>query len=62
MSKKVQIKESDLINLIDNIVTEAVAEKKKQWIAENKSKNSNVLEERIKSLESKINSLTEGKK
>ena len=62
MSKKVKITESELIDLIDNIVTEAVAEKKKQWIAENQSKSANVLEERIKSLEKKLLSITESKK
>ncbi len=32
----VQIKENNLVDLIDNIVTEAVAEQKKVWIAEQK--------------------------
>ena len=63
MSKKiVRITENELVELIDNIVTEAVAEKKKEWIAENAAKGTNVLEERIKGLEQKIASLTETKK
>lgn len=63
MSKKiVRITENELVELIDNIVTEAVAEKKLEWIAENEQKNSTILEQRIKSLEAKIATLTEAKK
>jgi len=64
MSKKiVKIAEAELVELIDNIVTEAVAEKKKEWIAENATKEgSAILESRIKDLESKINRLTESTK
>ena len=61
--KIVPIKESDLIVLIDNIVTEAVAKKKKEWIAENVAKKSStILETRIKTLEKKINLLTKASK
>jgi len=57
--KIVPINESDLVALIDNIVTEAVAKKKKEWIAENAVKKGNtILETRIKTLEKKINLLT----
>lgn len=59
--KKVELTETALVELIDNIVTEAVAESKKQWISEQKTKQTNVLEGRIKSLEAKLNKLTEGK-
>jgi len=64
MSKKVvKINETKLVELIDKIVTEAVAEKKKQWIAENKVATENaILESRIKNLEQKIINLSESKK
>ena len=64
MSKKiVRIAETELVELIDNIVTEAVAEKKKEWIAENASKEGDtILESRIKDLEEKIATLTESTK
>lgn len=64
MSKKiVRIGETELVELIDNIVTEAVAEKKKVWIAENAAKQGEtILESRIKELEKKINTLTESNK
>jgi vacuolar-type H+-ATPase subunit H len=55
MSKKlVKITENDLVELIDNIVTEAVAEKKKVWLAEQKEANKKsdaLLENRIAKLE-----------
>ncbi len=58
----VRLEESKLVELIDGIVTEAVALKKKEWIAEQASKGEkNILENRIKSLEKKIASLTESK-
>lgn len=59
--KIVKMNESELVNLIDGIVEEAVAERKKEWIAEHEAKSATVIEERIKSLEDKITSLTEGK-
>jgi len=64
MSKKiVRIAETELVELIDNIVTEAVAEKKKEWIAENAAKSGEtILENRIKDLEEKIIALTESTK
>lgn len=62
--KTVMIKESHLIDLIDSIVTEAVAEKKQEWITEqakiNKSKTE-LLESKIIALEKKFQRLTEGK-
>ena len=64
MSKKiVRIAETELVELIDNIVTEAVAEKKKEWIAENASKKGDrILESRILDLEKKIASFTKSSK
>ena len=55
--KTVKIKENDLVNLIDNIVTEAVAAKKKEWINEQaikSSKANTMLENRILALEQLI--------
>jgi hypothetical protein len=63
--KTVKISENDLVDLIDNIVNEAVATKKKQWIAEQAKKESNattVLENKIAALEAKFQTLLEGKK
>ena len=64
MSKKtVKITETELVELIDNIVTEAVTEKKKEWIAENAAKKGDtILESRIADLEAKIIALTESTK
>jgi hypothetical protein len=63
--KTVKIKEADLVDLIDNIVNEAVAVKKQEWINEQaKTQNSKtaVLESKIAALEAKFKTLTEGKK
>lgn len=58
--KTVKIKEAELVDLIDNIVNEAVAEKKKQWLAENAKKDASktaILESKVAALEAKINKL-----
>lgn len=63
--KTVKIKESDLVDLIDNIVNEAVAVKKQEWINEQAKSEKNktaVLESKIAALEAKFKTLTEGKK
>ena len=63
--KTVKIKESDLVDLIDNIVAEAVALKKQEWINEQSKNNVNktaLLERKIATLEAKFKTLTEGKK
>jgi hypothetical protein len=67
MSKKkiVTIKESNLIDLIDSIVNEAVAVKKQEWITEqnnNKENKTAILESKIAKLEAKFKALTENKK
>ena len=49
--KVVRIIENDLVDLIDNIVKEAVAEEKKVWISENANKGNALLENRIEKLE-----------
>lgn len=58
--KTVTIKESHLIDLIDNIVSEAVALEKAKWINENASKTT-MLESKLEKLEQIVNRLTEGK-
>lgn len=54
-NKVVKITETALVDMIEGIVTEAVNQKKKQWIAEQKSKNDSVIEEQVdRILESKL--------
>jgi len=65
VKKTVKIKENDLVDLIDNIVNEAVAAKKSQWLAEQAKKDANktsLLERKISALETKFKTLLEGKK
>lgn len=62
--KTVKIKESHLVDLIDDIVNEAVAVKKQEWINEQKTLESNktaLLEGKIQALEAKFNKLIKGK-
>lgn len=63
VKKTVKISESDLVDLIDNIVSEAVSIKKKEWLAEQASKGnkSAILEQKIAALEAKVNKLTKFK-
>jgi hypothetical protein len=60
VKKTVKISENDLVNLIDNIVTEAVQIKKQEWISEQAEKgNKNaILESKIAALEARIDKLT----
>jgi len=60
--KTVKITENELVDLIDNIVNEAVNVKKEEWIAEQESKKATVLESKIAELEKKVKSITESKK
>lgn len=63
--KTVKIKESELVDLIDKIVTESVSVKKQEWINEQNKKQSNktsVLESKIAKLEAAVKILTEAKK
>tara|TARA_B100000927_G_scaffold45106_4_gene32590 strand:+ start:1310 stop:1507 length:198 start_codon:yes stop_codon:yes gene_type:complete len=60
--KTVKITENELVDLIDNIVNEAVGVKKTEWIAEQESKKATVLESKIAELEEKVKSITESKK
>jgi hypothetical protein len=62
MSKKiVRISENELVNLIENIVNEAVAEKENQWIAESEVNKTTLLESKVAKLEAVIGKLTKGK-
>lgn len=58
--KIVRIPENKLVDLIDNIVTEAVAQKKTEWLAEQANKNSKntLLEARITKLENLLKTTT----
>ena len=63
--KTVKIKENELVDLIDNIVNEAVAVKKQEWLneqAKNKADKTALLESKIAKLEAQFKTLTEGKK
>ncbi len=57
--KTVRISENDLVNLIDNIVSEAVQLKKKEWLAEQVKKGDKtaILETKLNILEAKITKL-----
>jgi hypothetical protein len=57
-TKIVKINESALIDLIDNIVKEAVSKSKTTWIAEQESKKTSLLESKIARLEKVINEIT----
>jgi hypothetical protein len=62
MSKKiVRISENELVDLIENIVNEAVSEKKTQWIAENEKSKATLLENKVAKLEAVIGKLIKGK-
>lgn len=54
MSKTVKIKESDLVNLIEGIVTEAVESTKKEWIAEQEAKTTELLEAKVREIAAKV--------
>ncbi len=62
--KIVRIPENKLVDLIDNIVTEAVAQKKTEWLAEQANKDSKnaLLENRIAKLERLLSTATITKK
>jgi hypothetical protein len=60
--KTVKINESALVDLIDNIVKEAVEKKKVEWIAEQESNKANLLENKIAKLEKTIAEIAKGNK
>jgi galactose-1-phosphate uridylyltransferase len=45
--KVVRVKESDMVKMLEGIVAEAVAEKKKEWISEMQQKQASVIEEQV---------------
>tara|TARA_R110000796_G_scaffold61077_2_gene141370 strand:+ start:15869 stop:16060 length:192 start_codon:yes stop_codon:yes gene_type:complete len=61
-NKTVKITENELVDLIDNIVSEAVVEKKKEWLAEHKASQGTILESKIAKLEAKVKAITSTKK
>ena len=54
----VKIRESELVKLIEGIVIEAVADKKKEWITEQKTKSVSLIEQKVAALEKRIAGLT----
>jgi hypothetical protein len=63
--KIVRINENNLVDLIDNIVSEAVAVEKKKWISENEAKEDaekTSLMERVEKLEKILTNATITKK
>jgi hypothetical protein len=61
--KVVRINENALVDLIDNIVNEAVAVKKQEWINEQaKKSNTALLENKIAKLEADFKKLINAKK
>ena len=57
--KVVKISENKLVELIDNILNEAVEVKKKEWIAEQaKTDKTAILESKLADLEKKISAIT----
>ena len=60
MSKTVKIKESNLVELIETVVTETVARTKKEWIAEQESKNTKLIEAKVREIAGKV--ISESKK
>jgi transcription antitermination factor NusG len=64
MAKVVKLTEKNLVDLIEGIVTDAVTEKKKEWIAEQSANNDekvSVLESTVADLMGKVESLLEAK-
>ena len=58
--KKVQVKESDLVNLMDKIVNEAVKVEKTKWLNEQKeaeNKKNSLLESKLDALTQRLEKL-----
>lgn len=61
--KIVRIPEADMVKMLEGIVDEAVAEKKKEWIAEYAKKQAAVIEEQVdKVLKDRLSKLVIKKK
>ena len=61
--KTVTLSESQLVDLIDKIVTEAVETKKVEWLSEQAAKGDKnaILETKLNDLTKKVNQLTKAK-
>lgn len=53
-TKKVNLKESEMIEMISKIVRGAVAHEKKNWIAEQEKKNKAILESKIEEIKKSL--------
>ena len=60
--KTVKVKESALVELIENIVNKEVASQKKIWLQEQTTKKDTILEGKIAKLEAQFKALTATKK
>jgi 4-hydroxy-3-methylbut-2-enyl diphosphate reductase IspH len=60
--KTVKVKESALVELIENIVNKEVASQKKIWLQEQTTKKDTILEGKIARLEAQFKALTATKK
>ena len=62
-SRIVRVPESDMVKMLEGIVAEAVAEKKKEWIVEYQKKQASVIEEQVdRVLKDRLSKLTITKK
>ena len=61
-NKTVKITESALVDLIDNIVNEAVSKKKVEWLAEQEANKASLLESKIAKLEETITKIAKSNK
>lgn len=61
-NKTVKITESALVDLIDNIVKEAVEKQKVEWISEQEAKKASLLESKIAKLEKTIAEISKNNK
>lgn len=63
--KTVKISESNLVDIIDNIISEALTIKEKEWVNEanvRQAQKTAILENKISMLNKKLNILVESKK
>lgn len=61
MSNTIKIKESELTEMLDKLVNEALVVKKKEWLAEQAAKGDKnaLLETKLNALEARFNKLNE---
>lgn len=59
----VRVPESEMVKMLEGIVAEAVAEKKKEWISEMEKKQTSVIEEQVdRILKDRLSKITIRKK